>query len=201
MTGVQTCALPISLGSNQVIYNNDYNFMIMAQDSINEIDDCDNEEDLWDCFKELLGRKFPKKEDRSLILYSAQNNEKFIEDIVDSVRIKYNLEINCDITQDGFRQFDLLTFLLNPNRYRKLKANKKLQFYIVECDVPEPYEVYWKVRNRGIEAYRRDQLRGEITKNRVKSERTDFRGNHYVECYIVKNNTCVARKKIHVPIE
>lgn len=64
------------------------------------------------------------------------------------------------------------------------------------------YQVYWKVRNRGEEAIKRNQLRGEITKgNRKKTERTSFKGGHYVECYIINNGICVARNSIDVPID
>ena len=32
-------------------------------------------------------------------------------------------------------------------------------------------------------------------------EESTFGGEHYVECYIVKNGVCVAKDKINVPIE
>ena len=67
---------------------------------------------------------------------------------------------------------------------------------------PKPYKIYWKVRNVGAEAERRDEIRGQIiqTKNDHHKEHTQFQGNHYVECYLVKNGICVARAKIQVPI-
>ena len=67
---------------------------------------------------------------------------------------------------------------------------------------PEPYLIYWKVRNIGLEAERRDCIRGQIrmTNNTHQKEKTDFFGPHFVECYLVKNGVCVARNKIHVPI-
>ena len=61
--------------------------------------------------------------------------------------------------------------------------------------MPEPFDVYWKVRNSGLEAQLKSQLRGEITRDdghQAKRESTKFAGNHYVECYIVKNGICVA---------
>ena len=33
-----------------------------------------------------------------------------------------------------------------------------------------------------------------------RKEDTNFEGAHYVECYIIKNNVCVARDRIDVPI-
>jgi hypothetical protein len=78
-----------------------------------------------------------------------------------------------------------------------------LRFHIVECDVPEPYEVRWKVRNVGDEAVRRNQIRGQIVRDEGRHERKEtanFHGPHYVECYVIKNDVCVARDRIDVPI-
>jgi hypothetical protein len=46
-------------------------------------------------------------------------------------------------------------------------------------------------------------LRGEITNdkgNEEKIEYTKYQGQHYVECYIIKNNICVAFDRILVPV-
>ena len=69
---------------------------------------------------------------------------------------------------------------------------------MVSCDVPKPYEVYWKVRNTGAEAAKVGQLRGEITRDagsESKRESTAYRGSHYVECFVVKNGVCFASDK------
>ena len=34
----------------------------------------------------------------------------------------------------------------------------------------------------------------------MKTENTRYRGRHFVECYLVKDNICVARDRIDVPI-
>ena len=84
-----------------------------------------------------------------------------------------------------------------------LLRGNSLEFYIVDCDVPKPFQVKWEVRNVGKEAIRRNQIRGQIVDdagNHRKVESSDFHGAHFVECYIIKNNICVARAKINVPI-
>ncbi|MCO5481274.1 nucleotidyltransferase, partial [Enterococcus faecalis] len=61
---------------------------------------------------------------------------------------------------------------------------------------------YWKVRNVGAEAVKRNCERGQIkigTKNHTES--TDFNGSHYVECYAVIGNTLIARDRVNVPID
>jgi hypothetical protein len=76
---------------------------------------------------------------------------------------------------------------------------RRLTFRIARCDVPPPYDIYWKVRNRGAEAADRQALRGEIIHGGdTKVESTLYRGSHWVECYIVKHGVCVARD--HHPV-
>jgi hypothetical protein len=81
--------------------------------------------------------------------------------------------------------------------------NKSLRFYIDKIDVPPPFAVKWKVTNRGEQAIKRDCIRGQIIDDMGSFERkesTTFKGSHFVECYIIKNNEVVARDTIDVPI-
>ena len=71
-----------------------------------------------------------------------------------------------------------------------------------------PYDIknfirwYWKVRNIGDEAQKRNMERGEIRRGgKVWEESTTFSGEHYVECYAVYQNIVIARDKIAVPID
>ena len=82
------------------------------------------------------------------------------------------------------------------------------RFYIEENSTPSnfdrSYAVYWKVLNKGVEAMKRNCVRGEIVMDSGNAERiehTSFNGDHLVECYIVQNGVVVARDRIYVPIE
>ena len=128
-----------------------------------------------------------------------RNTEEFIED-KHNVDVRYNLTIDCKVTQDGFTT-QLLRIMLA--RRFPLKFNKKLRFFVTSCNAPEPYTVMWKVRNIGNIAEMKDIIRGEIWPdggNRARDERTSFSGSHFVECYVVKDGVCVARDRIDVPI-
>ena len=130
---------------------------------------------------------------------SYRNTEEFIEALF-PVDIKYDLKIDCDVKQSGFREGSLREYLFKKI---KLMPNKSLRFYIERIDVPAPYEVKWKVTNRGEQAIRRDCLRGQIINDLGSHERketTNFKGSHLVECYIIKNNIVVAKDIINVPI-
>ncbi len=126
-------------------------------------------------------------------------SEEFIDNYF-KVDIKYQLKIDCLVSQKGFRTHSLMQMLLSK---LPLLPNKSLEFYIVDCNVPQPFQVKWKVRNVGEEAIRRNLIRGQIINdsgNHRIVESSNFYGSHFVECYIIKNNVCVARSRIDVPI-
>lgn len=81
-----------------------------------------------------------------------------------------------------------------------LRKNRELRFKVT-TDVPEPFDVFWKVRNTGDEAARVGQLRGEIVSGyRTHKESTLYSGRHYVEVYIVKNRRVLASDRHRVDI-
>lgn len=156
-------------------------------------------------WKKVFGRPFPENMEslREALtnnkLLSYTNTEEFIEDKF-NVDIRFNLKIDCDIRQNGFREFTLRNLLFSRI---PLLPKKNLEFRIIHNDVPKPFKIYWKVLNRGAEAIRRRDIRGQILRDKGKghkSENTTFKGNHIVECYIVKNEIVVAKDRISVPI-
>lgn len=115
------------------------------------------------------------------------------------IRLKYNLEIDATVDMDGFRNKKIIEFL---KLFSSVPKGKKIEFFIVDTDTPKPYDIYWKVRNVGPEAYKRNMIRGQIGKRNQRkiNEPASFSGPHYVECYIVKDGICVAKKRVDVPI-
>lgn len=154
-------------------------------------------------WRDIFGNDFPKYESEEkearVINASYRNTEEFIESYY-PIDIRYDLKIDCEIKQNGYRDGFLRDFLL---KRIKLMRNKSLRFYIERIDVPGPYAVKWKVTNRGEQAIRRDCIRGQIIDDLgyfERKESTNFKGSHFVECYIIKNNVVVARDTIDVPI-
>jgi len=128
------------------------------------------------------------------------NTEEFIENSF-PVRLQYNLYIDCDVSQNGFRENSLANMLASRI---PLLASKSLLFKVTFCDVPEPFDLKWKVLNQGDEAERRNCIRGQIHDDKgylTRNEKTNFRGAHLVECYAIKNGCVVARASIDVPIQ
>lgn len=200
-----------ALGSNQQVYNCDNGkFITKAEKAYEKMKDLtENSTDVNKKLRQVFGTQFPKKATAENRTYKSSYNQKyyndteeFIEDYF-TVDIKYNISIDCKITQDGFRPM-LLKKLLRDKMFLAIK--KHLEFYIDSMDSEikkeAPYDIYWKVKNEGQEAIKRDCIRGQIKRTNTKSinESSDFIGEHYVECYIVKDGICIAKDHIDVPI-
>lgn len=193
----------LAVGSKQYVYNSDNGaFVGKAEKAYNKINSAiQSSSNINNVLRELLGNTFPSSAattQQSISKYIFKNTEQFIEDLV-PVDIRYYLQIDCKVSQDGWRAFYLLEYL-KTNGW--LRINKKLDFFIKATDCPTPYSIYWKIRNIGEVAERRNCIRGQILKTNKthQEEHTNFDGPHYVECYLVKNNVCVARNRIDVPI-
>lgn len=136
----------------------------------------------------------------SAFVYTADQDdiitEEFIEDKF-AIKPIFNLELDGKVSQNGFRQF-----LLSQRRV-PLLHDLKIEFIASVANVPKPYDIYWKVRNVGYEAQRRNCIRGQIVKTNSFShvEHSQFDGPHFVECYLIKDDVCIARARIDVPIK
>lgn len=80
----------------------------------------------------------------------------------------------------------------NLGRDGIVERHRELTFR-VRTTAPVPFEVFWKVRNRGSEAAAAGALRGEIEAGGMEHQETTlYRGRHRIEVYIVQNGTVVA---------
>jgi len=130
-------------------------------------------------------------------------SEEYIEDTF-PVRINpiYSVSILSTISGKGFRPQSFHDFV---QRYGAVPKRLELKFQATS-NVPGPVQYWWKVRNFYEEARAVNGgkgLRGEIKQGEytgIKTESTLYKGTHYVECYIVKDNVCVAKTLLFVPI-
>ena len=121
----------LAIGSNQQISNDDNgNFIKKAKNAYNKLKDTnENDNKVNKLLREIFGKEFPKNEEnknseKSLFFY--KNTEEFIENRF-AVDIKYNLKLECDVTQDGYRTTKLSKMLKNKVM---LRPKKQLKFYI-----------------------------------------------------------------------
>ena len=176
---------------------------LLAEEALEETNE-GKRHNLW---RDIFGKEFPKAEVSiaESRTFSYENSyydpEQFIEDYY-PVDIRYSVSIDCEIQRNGFREMMLSVLLAQHMRISRVRS---VIFFITNTDVPEPYEVKWKVRNVGEVAEQRKCLRGQIIDSNMSGNRrresSDFYGPHYVECYIIKHGIVVARERINVPIE
>lgn len=129
---------------------------------------------------------------------SYDDTEQFIDDMY-PVDIKNCCRVSCYVSGDGWRNTLLSDFL------RKYKGfvphNLTIKCSMVYTDCVGAYRIMWKIKNVGPEAERQNCLRGQILdRGKEITEPTKFFGNHYIECYIVQHDVCVARTRVDVPI-
>jgi hypothetical protein len=190
----------LALGSNQRV-NVKKRFQSKAKKAYNRCLDAIDKEGKASAnkkWREVFGSAVPLEISESA--RSFKDTEEFIENRY-PVDIRESLVIDCKVTQNGWRTASLREMLKNK---ALLLPNKELDFTLTECSVSYPYDVKWKVLNRGDEAEHRNNIRGEIIlPNRAgnaRHEQTSFRGEHVVECYVIKDGIVVARDVIDVPI-
>lgn len=168
-----------------------------------EAEGSESQNDKW---RAVYGRQFPasnKLEKAALLEYKGRPprmTEEFAEDVFNSIDVRNNIRIDCHVEQDGFRPA-LLGLMLRERK--PLMPRKKLTFTVVETDIVGEYGLFWKVLNRGQEAIERDCIRGQIVRDegrKKKIERTNFKGDHVVECYAIVDGVMIAKARIHVPI-
>ncbi len=173
--------------------------------------DLDSAIDEW---RKVFGEDFPKNIKKNAasefeaILAKMQRDypaekEEFLKSTygIDTVLDpRYRIKIDATVNMDGFRPKLLSLFNIG---LLLLPKKRTLTFKIINKTVPVSYQVMWKVRNFGDEAQLEHDLRGEISRDKgeeEKIEHTKYRGVHYVECYIIQNNVCIAFDRVKVPI-
>jgi hypothetical protein len=90
-----------------------------------------------------------------------------------------------------------------PGGY-SLAKRSWLEFYVKYSDVCEPYDIKWRVVNRGNEAREKNDLRGKLeesTGKMTRLEETKYKGTHHMECYAIKNDVVVGWDRMHVRVK
>lgn len=128
-----------------------------------------------------------------------RETEEFITDLFGVSLYPYRLDIDCVVKHRG-NKVGLLSTILN--RREPLLPGYDLEFFISYTNVPAPYKIYWKVKNDGDLAKVKDCIRGQIFEGgKTHHEPTSFKGDHYVECYIIQSGLVQAKRRISVPIK
>jgi hypothetical protein len=100
---------------------------------------------------------------------------------------------SATIKREGFRT-------INFASGQALPAGCGLRFD-AKTNLSQPFKVFWQIVNTGKSATVAKNLRGGFEEvlleegNLTKKESTRYQGSHSIECFIVKNDVCVARSR------
>jgi len=180
-------------------------------------DRADNEKFIDEYINELtIGQKERIIEARDCILIKLEyfQDQASIDNLLDSCfyrRVcaseKFLFDYNIPVYLDDNYSFQISGYVLPReggflpyflDKIGLIKIDRKIRFRIKGA-VPSVDSFKWKVRNDNSSK----DPRGEITDNQTKNdhERSQYSGEHYVECYAIKNNVCVARDRQNVKLE
>lgn len=154
--------------------------------------------ELW---QSVFGTEFKKSPPVAVLsqaVVAASDPEQDLErDLRIPVAPQYKVKLVGRVERkDGFRHYAL------PTRMNEVGKDRWIVFTIDSCTVPDPYEIYWKVRNSGEEAARANQLRGQIFKGVSRHcEDTAYRGSHCVDGLHRPECTCVAHDRQRVLVK
>jgi len=121
----------------------------------------------------------------------ARFNVEYRESPKWPLTLSYRVSLSARAHRAGFRTFSF------ASGSRAIPKQYWLTFE-AKTDVPRPFDVHWQVVNTGQEALLANSLRGNFYEGEgslglIRTERTLYTGSHWVECFVIKDNLCVAR--------
>ena len=152
-----------------------------------------------------------------------ENLINFINKDIDSNEIlyleelKYYKNIIGEVNIKGYKSTKKIdkvdSYLLHQYKFNSDEPiNKNMQLlFVAETNIQKPYDIVWQVTNKGSEAIKANQLRGELLNSEYfnlnsthrfqRAEHTSYFGRHWVKCYVIKNEVVVAEsKKFYVKV-
>ncbi len=117
------------------------------------------------------------------------------------IKNTFNAEITASFNKDGARIFKDQSTTYAIKSGDMVPRRKKICFK-VHTNTPSPYEVYWQVVNTGDDARNAKCLRGDFYHSnsdcaieqgkKIRVEPTAYIGDHWVQCFIIQSDVCVA---------
>lgn len=179
---------------------------------VNNLNNESKKEDVYEAWNYFFGDEyFSDKYDLSI--KQCEDNEENINNYYD---IKNNKNggtlIKCQLSsvEGGTLGRTIRNYESNtPLSVSKYKDEKLI--FTAHPSVSNPYFILWKIRNSGITAVKNNSLRGDIVysnssndfyymdiNGNTRYENISFSGHHYVECYVIKDDSVVQLERFLV---
>jgi len=144
-------------------------------------------------WRKIFGDDFPVTLEKNILI--SHNAELSLADYSHCEALKWPFSNDCRVGIDAYIYNEAKTTKLGGinSDGRSLSTGLQLKF-IARTNASNNFQYYWQVVNTGGEARQAGDLRGKFfLGNQVQWEHTKYRGKHWVECFIVQNNACIAK--------
>lgn len=185
------------------------NYQNIIKKALDKIDEIENKtvgyndaarvwNDVFDCdyWNAKLEESYSVESKNAISIYERNSLEQFVENLYSMNLYQKDFQIKCVIGFDGQRKTSLA--VVNA-RYKGVPIGPNIY-----CSVSPTFkydDILWKVRNRGPNAETPERIRGQIVNRGLSiKETSNFSGNHYIECYAIRNGTCIAATHINIRI-
>ena len=179
---------------------------------VNNLNNESKKEDVYEAWNYFFGDEyFSDKYDLSI--KQCEDNEENINNYYDIQNNKNDgTLIKCQLSsvEGGTLGRTIRNYESNtPLSVSKYKDEKLI--FTAHPSVSNPYFILWKIRNSGITAVKNNSLRGDIVysnssndfyymdiNGNTRYENISFSGHHYVECYVIKDDSVVQLERFLV---
>lgn len=87
---------------------------------------------------------------------------------------------------------------------RRLPKGLNIRFSVDTSHIPKPHSIIWQPVNSGREAELSSDMRGELINDvgtNSRDERSAYSGTHYMKCYVIKDEKCIAKDRFTLRIK
>lgn len=144
-------------------------------------------------WRKIFGDDFPATIEKSIA--TAEDIKQSLADYTHCEALKWPFSGGYRVGIDAYVYNGAKTTKLGGinSDGRCLSAGLQLKF-IANTNVSNNFQYYWQVVNTGQAAEIAGGLRGNFfTDNQVRWESTQYKGKHWIECFIIQNDACIAR--------
>ena len=144
-------------------------------------------------WRKIFGDDFPATLEKNITI--PHNTEMSLADYSHCEALKWPFSNDCRVGIDAYIYNEAKTTKLGGinSDGRSLSTGLQIKF-IANTNANNNFQYYWQVVNTGNTARQAGDLRGKFfLGNQSQWEHTKYAGKHWVECFIIQNNACIAR--------
>ena len=146
-------------------------------------------------WRKVFGKEFPSPEQESSRTIEAREAKPQLADISHRRPMPWPYEEMGKVRIDAYTYYQRNGKRLGGINSDGRTLPKEIALkYVAGTDLAGDLEYHWQVVNTGTEAAQKHDLRGGFDRDkRIHWETTRYSGKHWIECFVVEDDRCVAR--------